>query len=129
MVPRAGEADRVRAAGGTLVQFADGKARVARADGRRGGVQVTRALGDRVYRGVIAKPDVAGPARLGGRDATLTLATDGVCDALSDEKVARVLRDTAPENHMGPKALIVAALDAGATDNVCALVVYLNRHA
>ena len=71
----------------------------------------------------------AGPTvRLSGRDATLTLVTDGVSDRLSDDAVAQILRDTCPEPHLGPKALLVAALDAGADDNVCALVVYLNRH-
>ena len=54
--------------------------------------------------------------------------TDGVSDRLSDDAIAQILRDTCPEPHLGPKALLVAALDAGADDNVCALVVYLNRH-
>ena len=56
------------------------------------------------------------------------LVTDGVSDRLSDDAIAQILRDTCPEPHLGPKALLVAALDAGADDNVCALVVYLNRH-
>ena len=77
---------------------------------------------------MIPDPDVVGPVRLSGRDSTLTLVTDGVSDRLSDGAVARILRDTCPEPHLGPKALLVAALDAGADDNVCALVVYLNRH-
>ncbi|KAH8044702.1 hypothetical protein JL721_12776 [Aureococcus anophagefferens] len=45
-----------------------------------------------------------------------------------DDAVARVLRDTAPEPHFGPKALVGAALDGRAADNVAALVVYLHRH-
>ena len=72
--------------------------------------------------------DIVGPVRLSGRDSTLTLVTDGVSDQLSDLSLAKVLRDTCPEPHLGPKALLVAALDAGADDNVCALVVYLNGH-
>jgi hypothetical protein len=39
-----------------------------------------------------------------------------------------VLRDTAPEPHFGPKALVGAALDGRPADNVAALVVYLHRH-
>ena len=102
--------------------------RVAARSGK-GGLRVTRALGHGgSYPGVIPEPDVVGPVRLSGRDSTLTLVTDGVSDRLSDGAVAQILRDTCPEPHLGPKALLVAALDAGADDNVCALVVYLNRH-
>ena len=42
--------------------------------------------------------------------------------------MAAVLRDTAPEPHFGPKSLVGAALDERASDNLAALVVYLNRH-
>ena len=69
---------------------------------------------DSSYPGVIPHPHIVGPVRLSGRDATLTLVTDGVSDRLSDDAVAQILRDTCPEPHLGPKALLVAALDAGA---------------
>lgn len=58
----------------------------------------------------------------------MTLVTDGVSDQLSDVRLIQILRDTCPEPHFGPKALLVAALDAGADDNLCALVVYLSLH-
>jgi len=125
----AAEAARVTDTGGSVFTLTgEAEPRVAHRSGK-GGLRVTRALGHGdSYPGVIPGPDVVGPVRLSGRDATLTLVTDGVSDRLSDDAVARILRDTCPEPHLGPKALLVAALDAGADDNVCALVVYLNRH-
>ena len=126
----AAETARVKATGGRIFTLpGESEPRVAARSGK-GGLRVTRALGHgcSYYRGVIPDPDVVGPVRLSGRDATLTLVTDGVSDRLSDDAVAQILRDTCPEPHLGPKALLVAALDAGADDNVCALVVYLNRH-
>lgn len=126
--PAGREAARVAKAGGRLLETRDGKVRVGRTRGP-GGLAVSRALGDAgEYRGVVASPDVAGPVRLGPRDATLALGTDGLFDVLGDDAVARVLRDTAPEPHFGPKALVGAALDGRAADNVAALVVYLHRH-
>jgi serine/threonine protein phosphatase PrpC len=138
------ESARVTAVGGRVFALpGETEPRVAARSGK-GGLRVTRALGHSLgkedrsdimlprvessYPGVIPDPDIVGPVRLSGRDATLTLVTDGVSDRLSDDAVARILRDTCPEPHLGPKALLVAALDAGADDNVCALVVYLNRH-
>ena len=122
------EAVCVTAVGGRVFTLpGETEPRVAHRSGK-GGVRVTRALGDADYPGVIPDPHIAGPVRLSGREATLTLVTDGVSDRLSDGAIAQILRDTCPEPHLGPKALLVAALDAGADDNVCALVVYLNRH-
>ena len=122
------EAVCVTAVGGRVFTLpGETEPRVAHRSGK-GGVRITRALGDADYPGVIPDPHIVGPVRLSGRDATLTLVTDGVSDRLSDDAVAQILRDTCPEPHLGPKALLVAALDAGADDNVCALVVYLNRH-
>ena len=140
----AAEAARVTATGGRIFTLpGETEPRVAARSGK-GGLRVTRALGhslsiekcsapifervDSSYPGVIPDPDIVGPVRLSGRDATLTLVTDGVSDRLPDGAIARILRDTCPEPHLGPKALLVAALDAAADDNVCALVVYLNRH-
>mmetsp|Transcript_7038 Transcript_7038/g.17323 ORF Transcript_7038/g.17323 Transcript_7038/m.17323 type:complete len:522 (-) Transcript_7038:28-1593(-) len=124
----AAEAVCVTAVGGRVFTLpGEAEPRVAHRSGK-GGVRITRALGDADYPGVIPDPHIVGPVRLLGRDATLTLVTDGVSDRLSDDAVAQILRDTCPEPHLGPKALLVAALDAGADDNVCALVVYLNRH-
>ncbi|KAH8066327.1 hypothetical protein JL722_763 [Aureococcus anophagefferens] len=87
-----------------------------------------RRAGASSRRGTARSPDVAGPVRLGPRDATLALGTDGLFDVLGDDAVAQVLRDTAPEPHFGPKALVGAALDGRSADNVAALVVYLHRH-
>ena len=127
-VPAGREAARVAKAGGRLLETRDGKVRVGRTVGP-GGLAVSRALGDAgEYRGVVAAPDVRGPVRLGPRDATLALGTDGLFDVLGDDAVAKVLRDTAPEPHFGPKALVGAALDGRPADNVAALVVYLHRH-
>ena len=127
--PDGAEAARVLAAGGRVFTLTgETEPRVAARSGK-GGLRVTRALGHGgSYPGVIPEPDVVGPVRLSGREGTLTLVTDGVSDRLSDDAIAQILRDTCPEPHLGPKALLVAALDAGADDNVCALVVYLNRH-
>lgn len=123
------ETARITAAGGRIFTLPGEKeARVAARSGE-GGLRVTRALGHAgTYVGVVPDPHVVGPVRLSGRDACLTLVTDGVSDQLSDVRLAQILRDTCPEPHFGPKALLVAALDAGADDNLCALVVYLSLH-
>lgn len=122
------EARRVLACGGSMIAHrAETHSRVAATCGDGGGLQVSRALGDAArYAGVTAEPEVSGPVRLSQRDATLTLATDGVFDVLSNRQVAQTLRDTAPFADAGPKALLVKALDAGATDNLGVIVVYLS---
>ena len=51
-----------------------------------------------------------GPVRLSGRDSTLTLVTDGVSDQLSDLSLAKVLRDTCPEPHLGRRPLLARLL-------------------
>ena len=65
------EEARVVAAGGALVTLGDGKRRV-RGTTARGGLAVSRALGDaRSYAGVSPVPDVCGPVSISRRDATL----------------------------------------------------------
>jgi serine/threonine protein phosphatase PrpC len=89
------------------------------------GLMVTRALGDRWFRpvGVIAEPEIHDHPLADG-DVALVAATDGLWDVLTAEDAARLVRPAAGA-HAAAEALVQAALDAGAHDNVTALVIRL----
>jgi len=89
------------------------------------GLMVTRSLGDRGLRGVgvIGEPEItARPLR--PDDVALVAATDGIWDVLTADEAAELVR-TAASPQAAADALIAAALDADAHDNVSALVVRL----
>jgi serine/threonine protein phosphatase PrpC len=87
------------------------------------GLMVTRSLGDRWFRpvGVIAEPEVAHHA-VRSDDVAIVLATDGLWDVLDHEEAGDIVRGAASAQ-AGAEALVRAALAAGTSDNVTALVV------
>ena len=114
------------------IEAADERARVVRMGAqldppyvvRAGhGLMVTRSLGDRWFRpvGVIAEPEV-GHHAIRSDDVAILLATDGVWDVLDHEEAGDVVRRAASAQ-AGADAIVRAALAAGASDNVTALVV------
>jgi len=58
-------------------------------------------------------------------DNVLVMASDGVWDVLTPERVCFFLRNTAKAPDMIAKRLISEALDAGTDDNVTVTVVFL----
>jgi len=116
-----GERARVLEAGGAFVLAPDGSARVAGP-----GLAVTRALGDADARaaGVASDPDIL-VHTLTPDDAFLVLASDGVWDALGDEDVCRIVRDTVKHPAMAAKRVVTEAVDRGSGDNAAAVVAYL----
>lgn len=91
----------------------------------RGGLNLSRALGDFHYRdGVPCQPDVV-ERRLTDDDLLLVLGTDGLWDVLSNERACAIaLRHSEPAD--AARVLVETALEVGSSDNVTALVVQLN---
>ena len=116
----AAEAARVAAAGGEIRRTADGKARV------QGRIQVTRCLGDRALQpyGLTPEPEVI-EAPLRADDRALVLASDGLWDVLTLERVAHCLHHTAKSADLLAKRLIADAAEKGTDDNTTVLVVLL----
>eukprot|EP00756_Hemistasia_phaeocysticola_P026180 Hpha_TRINITY_DN16046_c5_g1::TRINITY_DN16046_c5_g1_i4::g.117963::m.117963 len=114
----ASERERIERAGGSVSITRDGKARVG------GKLAVTRSFGDpRRHVGVIAKPEVKHMPLRG--EEFLVLATDGVWDVMTPQEVVNNLRDTIRHEDYGPKRVCCDAYNAGSTDNIGAVVVYL----
>jgi serine/threonine protein phosphatase PrpC len=89
------------------------------------GLMMTRSLGDRWFRavGVISEPEI-GRHAVAADDVAVLAATDGVWDVLGLDDAARVVR-TAATAESAARALVDTALEAGASDNVTAIVVRL----
>jgi serine/threonine protein phosphatase PrpC len=87
------------------------------------GLMMTRSLGDRWFRavGVISEPEI-GRHAIAADDVAVLAATDGVWDVLGLDDAASVVR-TASTAESAARALVHAALEAGASDNVTAIVV------
>lgn len=87
---------------------------------------VSRAIGDVALQPyVTCEPELISH-KLADEDEYLVLATDGVWDVLSNEQVARLVRNTAPRGFLEcAKVLCSEALIMGSTDNVTVLVVDL----
>eukprot|EP00939_MAST-03C_sp_MAST-3C-sp1_P004666 g4666.t1 len=111
------EQRRIERAGGIVVHV--GVWRV------EGVLAVSRAVGDRAFKDyVVADPDVREHARECGRDDFLVLATDGLWDVVSNEKVASIVRACASATEAA-KVLTETAFALGSRDNICSLVVDL----
>ena len=113
------ERARVESCGAVVAPTADGRLRV---DGL---CEVTRALGDADLKqhGVVATPTVTTTFT---HDSTfLILACDGVWDVLSGMQACAFVADTVRHVDFGAKRLVMEAFNAGSTDNLSAIVIYL----
>jgi serine/threonine protein phosphatase PrpC len=93
----------------------------------KGGLNLSRALGDLHYReGVPCEPDVQERAIDPALDELLILATDGLWDVVSNEKACQLALSESSLQKAAQK-LVTHAFDNHSGDNITALVVRLPR--
>ncbi|XP_034539551.1 protein phosphatase 1E [Notolabrus celidotus] len=118
---REDEKQRIEALGGCVIWF--GTWRV------NGSLSVSRAIGDSEH-----KPYICGDADhdifpLDGTEDYLILACDGFWDTVSSEEAVRVVSDHLQENSgdttMVAHKLVASARDAGSSDNITVIVVFM----
>ncbi|XP_038861991.1 protein phosphatase 1E-like [Salvelinus namaycush] len=118
---REDEKQRIEALGGCVIWF--GTWRV------NGSLSVSRAIGDNEH-----KPYISGDAdhhivTLDGTEDYLILACDGFYDTVSPDEAVRVVSDHLTENSgdstMVAHKLVASARDAGSSDNISVIVVFL----
>ncbi|XP_064208419.1 protein phosphatase 1E [Anguilla rostrata] len=118
---REDEKQRIEALGGCVIWF--GTWRV------NGSLSVSRAIGDSEH-----KPYICGDADhsrfpLDGTEDYLILACDGFYDTVSPDEAVRVVSDHLQENSgdstMVAHKLVASARDAGSSDNITVIVVFL----
>nr|XP_023675233.1 protein phosphatase 1E [Paramormyrops kingsleyae] len=118
---REDEKQRIEALGGCVIWF--GTWRV------NGSLSVSRAIGDSEH-----KPYICGDAdhstfQLDGSEDYLILACDGFYDTVSPDEAVRVVSDHLQENagdtSMVAHKLVASARDAGSSDNITVIVVFL----
>ncbi|XP_076876928.1 protein phosphatase 1E [Brachyhypopomus gauderio] len=118
---REDEKQRIEALGGCVIWF--GTWRV------NGSLSVSRAIGDSEH-----KPYICGDAdrsvfALDGSEDYLILACDGFYDTVSPDEAVRVVSDHLQENNgdtaMVAHKLVASARDAGSSDNITVIVVFL----
>ncbi|KAI4880427.1 hypothetical protein NFI96_018411 [Prochilodus magdalenae] len=118
---REDEKQRIEALGGCVIWF--GTWRV------NGSLSVSRAIGDSEH-----KPYICGDADhitfpLDGTEDYLILACDGFYDTVNPDEAARVVSDHLQENSgdttMVAHKLVASARDAGSSDNITVIVVFL----
>ncbi|MCJ8742167.1 hypothetical protein PDJAM_G00078900 [Pangasius djambal] len=118
---REDEKRRIEALGGCVIWF--GTWRV------NGSLSVSRAIGDSEH-----KPYICGDADhalfpLDGTEDYLILACDGFYDTVCPEEAVRVVSDHLQENNgdtaMVAHKLVASARDAGSSDNITVIVVFL----
>lgn len=118
---REDEKKRIEALGGCVIWF--GTWRV------NGSLSVSRAIGDSEH-----KPYICGDAdhttfNLDGSEDYLILACDGFYDTVNPDEAVRVVSDHLQENNgdtaMVAHKLVASARDAGSSDNITVIVVFL----
>lgn len=126
---RKDELERIESAGGLVVQVR-GTSRV------NGVLAVSRAIGDLELKElVIARPDITS-FFLSGDEEFILVASDGLWDVVSEREGVDIIRNTESNNdrkeddweHCAAKALVECAWERGTTDDVCVLVVNLQKH-
>ena len=88
--------------------------------------QVTRCIGDRPLRhlGLSSEPEIHTVERT-SVDKAIILASDGLWDVMSPERVLHCCNHTAKSPDMLAKRLLTEALDRGTDDNPTVVVVFL----
>ncbi|XP_044226155.1 protein phosphatase 1E [Thunnus albacares] len=118
---REDEKQRIEALGGCVIWF--GTWRV------NGSLSVSRAIGDSEHKPYICGDADHGIFPLDGSEDYLILACDGFWDTVSPDEAVRVVSDHLQENTgdttMVAHKLVASARDAGSSDNITVIVVFL----
>ncbi|XP_051972312.1 protein phosphatase 1E-like [Xyrauchen texanus] len=118
---REDEKKRIEALGGCVIWF--GTWRV------NGSLSVSRAIGDTQHKPYICGDADSTTLNLDGSEDYLILACDGFYDTVSPEEAVRVVSDHLLENNgdtaMVAHKLVASARDAGSSDNITVIVVFL----
>ncbi|XP_048468390.1 protein phosphatase 1E [Rhincodon typus] len=118
---REDEKQRIEALGGCVVWF--GAWRV------NGSLSVSRAIGDAEHKPYICGEADSDSTVLDGTEDYLILACDGFYDTMEPEEAVRVVSDHLKENNgdssMVAHKLVASARDAGSSDNITVIVVFL----
>ncbi|XP_030601538.1 protein phosphatase 1E [Archocentrus centrarchus] len=118
---REDEKQRIEALGGCVIWF--GTWRV------NGSLSVSRAIGDSEHKPYICGDADHGIFPLDGSEDYLILACDGFWDTVNPEEAVRVVSDHLQENTgdttMVAHKLVASARDAGSSDNITVIVVFL----
>ncbi|XP_051891790.1 protein phosphatase 1E isoform X2 [Pristis pectinata] len=118
---REDEKQRIEALGGCVVWF--GAWRV------NGSLSVSRAIGDAEHKPYICGEADSDSTMLDGTEDYLILACDGFYDTMEPEEAVKVVADHLKENNgdssMVAHKLVASARDAGSSDNITVIVVFL----
>ncbi|XP_075051172.1 protein phosphatase 1E [Mixophyes fleayi] len=118
---REDEKHRIEALGGCVVWF--GAWRV------NGSLSVSRAIGDAEHKPYICGDADSDSIVLDGSEDYLILACDGFYDTMNPDEAVKVVSDHLKENNgdssMVAHKLVASARDAGSSDNITVIVVFL----
>ncbi|XP_070587558.1 protein phosphatase 1E-like [Erythrolamprus reginae] len=118
---REDEKKRIEALGGCVVWF--GAWRV------NGSLSVSRAIGDAEHKPYICGEADSGSTVMDGSEDYLILACDGFYDTVNPDEAVKVVADHLKENNgdssMVAHKLVASARDAGSSDNITVIVVFL----
>ncbi|XP_053563360.1 protein phosphatase 1E isoform X2 [Bombina bombina] len=118
---REDEKHRIEALGGCVVWF--GAWRV------NGSLSVSRAIGDAEHKPYICGDADSTSVVLDGSEDYLILACDGFYDTMNPDEAVKVVSDHLKENNgdssMVAHKLVASARDAGSSDNITVIVVFL----
>ncbi|XP_070334652.1 protein phosphatase 1E [Odocoileus virginianus] len=118
---REDEKQRIEALGGCVVWF--GAWRV------NGSLSVSRAIGDAEHKPYICGDADSASTLLDGTEDYLILACDGFYDTVNPDEAVKVVSDHLKENNgdssMVAHKLVASARDAGSSDNITVIVVFL----
>ncbi len=101
------------------------RGRVYQTTTNKGGLNMSRALGDFHYgNGVTCEPDVV-EKKIGPDDELLILATDGLWDVVSNETACKLALEEKKKPSEATKKLVMYAFDHNSQDNITVVVVRL----
>jgi protein phosphatase 1L len=127
-----GESERIKVSGGSIEMY-DGVKKVYQLVCDKSGkyfnryLAMTRSFGDFDITGITSEPGVM-RYELTGDDLYLILASDGLWDVFTNERVAEIVREESAGGISSEKIsriLASKAIDAGSTDNITVIVVKL----
>jgi serine/threonine protein phosphatase PrpC len=120
------ELERIQKAGGSVSQRPGGVPRVY--SPRRGGLAIARAFGDASFklpRPVVTHTPEIVAERLGASGRSIVVvACDGVWDVMDNAQAAKIAA-AAPTAEGASEALVREAYGLGSTDNITAIVVFV----